>query len=102
MPNGLRKIRYRFIYQSNSTLISKYNKFYTKAEIYNDIIELTYLKFIKIASDEGIDLSKGNIKVDSFKYNNKFDFPVNVKKSESNNKLKDTQEIFHLTFKWIK
>ena len=99
MSNKIRKIRFRFLFDCNSALISRYNKFYTEAETYNDVIELTYNKFLEIAEEENIDLSKGNLDIESFKYNNQYDFPIKVKGSH-NKPLNDEQEIFHLTLRW--
>lgn len=100
MDSNLRKIRYRFLYDFKSTLISKYNKFYTKAETFNDIIELSYQKMIEIANQENINLSDGNFELESFSVNDNFDFPIKIKKKYYDVKLNKDQKIFHIDFRW--
>ena len=99
MSDKVRKIRFRFLFECKSALISRYNKFYSEAETFNDVIELTYQKFLQIADEENIDLSKGKLILDSFQYNNKYDYQIKVKESH-NKPLENKHKIFHITLKW--
>ena len=95
-----RKIRFRFLFESESFLLSRYDKFYVEAETFNDVIENTYQKMLLLAKEESIEISKGKIKIDSFYFNDKHDFQKYIKESRHNEKLNDDQIIFHITLHW--
>ncbi len=59
-------IEYRIVYNTDECQIGRYGNIYGLADIYNDIIGEVYDKMIQLSNHENINLTNGDIELDSF------------------------------------
>ena len=91
------KIHYRFLFNLNYGVVSRYNKFFVSAETYNDLMGLTYDKMLSIANEENININFDNVQLEYFYFNNKHDFQKHVPKKKYDNKIHKDHSIFHIS-----
>ena len=94
------KIHYRFVFNCDYGIISRYNKICTIADTYNDILGLTYDKLIELSKEENIDCQHGETSLEYFYVNDLYDFKKNVSKKFYNKLLNNNNKIFHVSFIW--
>ena len=102
MAGRLDLIRFRFQFNLDYGVVSRYNKFFVSAETYNDIIGFSYEKLLGIANEESIDFNQGNVNLEYFYYNNKYDFQIHVPKKKYDSKINQDHCIFHISLIWDK
>ena len=91
------KIHYRFVFNCDYGIISRYNKICTTADTYNDILGLTYDKLIELSKEENINCQLGETSLEYFYVN---DLKKNVYKKFYNKLLNNNNKIFHVSFIW--